>query len=109
MKSAMSADDRNFPVDGAPKAEPKEFISSFGTIQHTEMIMGSTADKVSGYANEAAGKIKQGVGKAVGSDKLQVEGGVQELKGEAQVAAGKAKDAVKDGANKLADEINRKL
>ena len=30
--------------------------------------MGSTADKVKGYANEAAGKAKQGVGKAVGND-----------------------------------------
>ncbi len=71
--------------------------------------MGSTADKVSGYANQAAGNIKKNVGKAVGSDKMQVDGGFQELKGEAQVETGKAKAAVKDGANKIADEINRKL
>jgi uncharacterized protein YjbJ (UPF0337 family) len=30
--------------------------------------MGSTADKASGLANEAAGKVKQGIGNAVGSD-----------------------------------------
>ncbi|CAA2137091.1 CsbD family protein [Hyphomicrobium sp. ghe19] len=71
--------------------------------------MGSTADKVSGYANEAAGNIKKNIGKAVGSDKMTVEGAIQELKGEAQVEVGKAKAAVKDGANKVADEINRKL
>jgi uncharacterized protein YjbJ (UPF0337 family) len=71
--------------------------------------MGSTADKVSGYANEAAGNIKKNVGKAVGSDKMEIEGAVQELKGEAQVEVGKAKAAVKDGANKIADEINSKL
>ena len=71
--------------------------------------MGSTADKVSGYANEAAGNIKKNVGKAVGSDKMEIEGAVQELKGEAQVEVGKAKAAVKDGADKIADEINRKL
>jgi uncharacterized protein YjbJ (UPF0337 family) len=71
--------------------------------------MGSTADKVSVYANEAAGTAKKEVGKVVGSDNMQVEGGVQELKGEAQVNIGKAKDAVKDGANKAADEINKKL
>lgn len=71
--------------------------------------MGSTADKVSGYANEAAGNIKKNVGKAVGSEKMEIEGAVQELKGEAQVEVGKAKAAVKDGANKVADEINRKL
>ena len=71
--------------------------------------MGSTSDKVSGYANEAAGKAKQGVGKLVDSDKLKVEGAAQELKGEAQVGIGKAKDAVKDGANKAAGAINKKL
>jgi uncharacterized protein YjbJ (UPF0337 family) len=71
--------------------------------------MGSTADKVSGYANQAAGNIKQGVGKAVGSEELQVKGAVQDLKGKAQVAVGDVKDKVKDGANKAAEEINRKL
>ncbi len=71
--------------------------------------MGSTTDKIKGYANEAAGNIKQGVGKVVGSEKLQVKGAAQELKGNAQVAVGKTKEAVKDGADKVADEINRKL
>lgn len=36
--------------------------------------MGSTTDKVKGVANEAIGKAKQGVGEAVGSDKLKGEG-----------------------------------
>ena len=46
--------------------------------------MSGNTDKAAGIANEAAGKIKQGVGKAVGSDKLQGEGAAQELKGDAQ-------------------------
>ena len=71
--------------------------------------MGSTADKVSGYANQAAGNIKQGVGKVVGSEELQVKGAVQELKGKAQVAVGDVKETVKEGADAAADEINRKL
>jgi hypothetical protein len=41
--------------------------------------MGSTADKVKGATNEAIGKAKQGVGEAVGSDKLQGEGAIQEI------------------------------
>lgn len=69
--------------------------------------MSSTTDKIKGYANEAAGNIKQGVGKVVGSERLQAEGAAQELKGEAQVAVGKTKDAVKDVANKTADKINK--
>ena len=70
--------------------------------------MGSTADKASGLANEAIGKIKQGVGSAVGSDKLKAEGAAQELKGDVQKAVGDAKAAVKDGANKAAAAANRK-
>lgn len=71
--------------------------------------MGSTKDKITGLANKTAGNIKQGVGKAIGSDRLQVEGKVQEIKGEAQRAAGTAKAAVKDSANKAADYVNKKL
>lgn len=71
--------------------------------------MSSTSDKISGLANKTAGSIKQGVGKAVGSEKLQAEGTVQKIKGEAQTAVGTAKDAVKDSANKTADYINKKL
>jgi hypothetical protein len=44
-------------------------LINIGTI-----IMGSTADKASGLANEAIGKAKQGVGNVVGSDKLKTEG-----------------------------------
>ena len=36
--------------------------------------MGSTTDKIKGYANEAAGKVKQGVGKAVGALSIQYLG-----------------------------------
>ena len=60
--------------------------------------MSSTTDKAKGYANEAAGKVKQGVGRAVGSDKLQGEGAAQEVKGNVQVGIGKVKDAAKEGA-----------
>jgi uncharacterized protein YjbJ (UPF0337 family) len=65
--------------------------------------------KISGIANEAIGKAKQGVGAAVGSEKLKGEGAAQELKGDAQKAVGDAKSAVKDGANKVADAVNKKL
>jgi uncharacterized protein YjbJ (UPF0337 family) len=71
--------------------------------------MGSTADKVKGAANEAAGKVKQGVGEAVGSDRLQGEGVIQEVKGKGQQALGDAKDATKDAINKAAAEANKKL
>jgi uncharacterized protein YjbJ (UPF0337 family) len=71
--------------------------------------MGSTTDKLKGYANEAAGKVKQGVGKAVGNDRLRANGVAQEAKGEAQKAVGNVKGAVKDAADNVARKAHEKL
>ncbi|HEV7286570.1 MULTISPECIES: CsbD family protein [Kaistia] len=62
--------------------------------------MSSTSDKIKGLANEAAGNVKQGVGKMTDNDRLRAEGKAQEVKGEAQQAVGKAKDAVKNVVDK---------
>ncbi|WP_421698631.1 CsbD family protein [Ancylobacter sp.] len=61
--------------------------------------MGSTMDKAKGMGNEAIGNVKQGVGKVTGSERLQAEGKVQELKGEAQQAKGEIKESVKKAGN----------
>ncbi len=71
--------------------------------------MSEMMDKAKGLANEAAGKIKQGVGSAVGSDQLQAEGAAQEAKGAMQKAVGDAKGAVKDTANHVADSADKAL
>jgi uncharacterized protein YjbJ (UPF0337 family) len=68
--------------------------------QLQELIVGSTTDKIKGMANEAAGNVKQGVGKIVDNPRLEVEGALQERKGEAQQAVGNAKDAVKKAIDK---------
>ena len=60
----------------------------------------STTDKAKGYANEAAGSAKKGVGAAVGNDRLHAEGAAQKAAGKAQVGAGKAKEAVKNVIDK---------
>jgi uncharacterized protein YjbJ (UPF0337 family) len=71
--------------------------------------MGATADKVKGVTNEAIGKAKQGVGKAVGSDKLQGEGAIQEAKGHGQKAVGNVKETAKDAVNTAAGAANKNL
>ncbi len=71
--------------------------------------MGATADKVKGATNEAIGRAKQGVGEAIGSDRLQGEGAVQEVKGKGQKALGDAKDATKNAVNKAAAAANKNL
>lgn len=62
--------------------------------------MSSTTDKAKGIANETGGSVKEGIGKAVGSDKLRAEGAAQNLKGHAQKAVGDTKDAAKSVADK---------
>jgi uncharacterized protein YjbJ (UPF0337 family) len=62
--------------------------------------MSSMTDKAKGVANEASGNVKQGFGKAIGNKQMEIEGTIQERKGEAQQAMGKAKDTVK----KLVDD-----
>lgn len=66
--------------------------------------MSSTTDKIKGVANEAAGNVKQGVGKATGNENLEAKGKAQELKGDAQ----KAKGDFKDGAKHVADKVTGK-
>jgi uncharacterized protein YjbJ (UPF0337 family) len=58
--------------------------------------MGELTDKAKGLANEAAGNVKQGIGKATGNQRLHGEGVAQERKGEAQQAKGKVKGALGD-------------
>ena len=71
--------------------------------------MGSTADKVKGTTNEAIGKAKQGIGETVGSDRLQGEGVVQEIKGKGQKAVGDAKETTKDALDNAAAAAKRNL
>ena len=71
--------------------------------------MGSTTDKIKGNANEAIGKAKQGIGEATGSDRLQGEGVVQEVKGKAQKAMGDAKEKAKEALDKAANAANKNL
>lgn len=98
-----------------PKMEPtpSEGVIPAGQLglfaTREDRFMSSTGDKIKGVADQAMGAIKQGVGKVVGSDNLKVEGKVQEIQGQAEVALGKTKDAVKKGASAVADAINKKL
>jgi uncharacterized protein YjbJ (UPF0337 family) len=60
-----------------------------------EALMSSTTDKIKGTANDAAGAVKKGVGRATDDKELQAEGTAQQVKGKAQKAVGEAKDAIK--------------
>src|SRR5882757_141796 len=65
--------------------------------QHKGVCMNT--EKVEGKFDQAAGKIKQGVGEAVGSQKLANAGAAEQIKGVAKETWGNAKetaDVVRD-------------
>jgi uncharacterized protein YjbJ (UPF0337 family) len=57
-------------------------------------------DRVEGAAHEAKGAVKETFGKATGDKKTQAEGTAEKAGGKVQNAAGGAKDAAKDWANR---------
>jgi uncharacterized protein YjbJ (UPF0337 family) len=61
-----------------------------------ENLMGELTDKLDAAGNKIAGKTKELIGKATGNDKLEAEGGAQQLKGTAQNVKGKVKGALGD-------------
>jgi uncharacterized protein YjbJ (UPF0337 family) len=68
--------------------------------------MSSTTDKAKGYANQAIGKVKEGVGRATSNPDLEAEGDAQQVKGHVQVGVGKVKDAAKEGAKTIDKAFN---
>jgi len=53
-------------------------------------------EHIKGAADKAKGAIKDTAGKLTGDQKLQAEGKLDKLKGEAHNVAGDVKDAIKD-------------
>jgi uncharacterized protein YjbJ (UPF0337 family) len=53
-------------------------------------------DQIKGAAKDAAGSIKEGVGKATGNDRLAAEGAAERVEGKVQKGVGSLKDAARD-------------
>lgn len=54
--------------------------------------MSGLSDKVKGAVSKAKGEVKDQIGNAIGSPKLQSDGKMDKLKGKAQQAIGRAKN-----------------
>jgi uncharacterized protein YjbJ (UPF0337 family) len=52
-------------------------------------------EHIEGATQKGVGAVKEGVGKAVGNDKLRAEGMVDKAAGAAKIAAGDTKDTLK--------------
>jgi uncharacterized protein YjbJ (UPF0337 family) len=57
-------------------------------------------DQVKGAAKDVAGKIQEGAGKAVGSDRQQAKGLAKQVEGKVQKGVGDVKQAVKDSGKR---------
>lgn len=55
-----------------------------------------STNRMEGAGRKAAGSIKQAVGKAIGSERLQAEGAAEKAVGSAQNTIGKIQDKVSD-------------
>ena len=57
-------------------------------------------DRIAGAGKQAAGAVKDAAGKLTGDKKLQGEAKAEKTEGNVQNTFGKAKDALRDTANK---------
>jgi uncharacterized protein YjbJ (UPF0337 family) len=53
-------------------------------------------DQIKGAAKDAAGSVKEGVGKATGDDRMAAEGAAERVEGKVQKGVGNLKDAARD-------------
>lgn len=66
-----------------------------------------TRDEAKGTFDRAKGKVKQGVGKATGDERLHDEGVADEVGGEVREGFGKAKRRVGDAVKDLGERMKR--
>ena len=62
-------------------------------------------DQVQGRVDRTVGAAKEIVGKAVGNEKLESEGQVDQALGKVQAGYGDAKEKAKDKAQKIIDKL----
>ena len=56
-------------------------------------------DRIEGAAKNMGGKVKEGLGKATGDEKMKAEGRADQMEGKVQNTVGGIKDAMRDRRN----------
>lgn len=59
------------------------------------------SDRIKGKLDDAAGRAKRQVGEWTGDTEIRAEGAAQQIKGKAENAWGKVKDAARDAGDKV--------
>lgn len=64
-------------------------------------------NEIRGKLDEAAGTVKEHIGRARGDVNLENEGADQRVGGEVEAGVGKARRKVSEGLDELADKLNK--
>lgn len=65
------------------------------------------SDTITGTTSDLGGKLKEGLGNAIGDKSLQTEGAADQLSGTVQKSYGQAKDAVEDNIRPVIDYVRQ--
>jgi uncharacterized protein YjbJ (UPF0337 family) len=71
--------------------------------------MGHQTERIAGTAQKVGGKIKKGVGRALGNDRMEAEGRAKELKGKARVETSKLGERAKGKVEELTGALKNRL
>ena len=71
--------------------------------------MSNESKRAEGTAEVIGGKIKQGIGKLIGSDQMQAEGLVKEKEGEAKQEAAKAAERTKGKVQEIVGAVKSRV
>jgi uncharacterized protein YjbJ (UPF0337 family) len=81
-----------------------------GIRAEVQVVMGTESVKrqATGASQTFVGRIKRAIGRLFGSRRLQVEGGAEELRCRANVAAGRAGERIEGAVQETAGTVKRK-
>ncbi len=65
------------------------------------------SDTLTGTTSDLGGKLKEGLGNAIGDKSLQAEGSADQLSGTVQKTYGQAKDAVEENIRPVIDYVRQ--
>jgi uncharacterized protein YjbJ (UPF0337 family) len=71
--------------------------------------MGTAANRTEGVAEQIGGKVKKGIGRAIGNEQMEAEGRAKELKGEAREETAKASERGKGAVEEAVGAVKKNV
>jgi uncharacterized protein YjbJ (UPF0337 family) len=107
--SELRKDDGAIPRDRAPTRAGTTFALDGRNPISRRCIMSNESKKAEGVAEQVGGKIKAGIGKIIGNERMEAEGHAKELKGEAREEAARAAERAKGKTEEVVGAIKNRV